>query len=152
MATRYETQFAGRRPGCWFALGIALACWLPGPPAFAGDEPGGDLRNPLPRSPEVVERGRKSYLRLCSSCHGQDGRSLDNIDGIATDLTDPDGWRFGSTDADLRRSIEQGAGDDMPPFRDRLNEAQAWELVHYVQSLWPAERPSPAAPPPGRAR
>ena len=95
--------------------------------------------NPTPYTQAAEKRGRTHYLRHCQICHGFDGRALENIDFEATDLTDPERWRFGTTDGDLFRSTKFGAGLDMPPFEAELDDTQIWELVHYLRSIGPKE-------------
>jgi mono/diheme cytochrome c family protein len=93
--------------------------------------------NPLPYTEQVLANGRKHYLRLCQTCHGYDGRALENIDFEATDLTNPEAWRYGTADGDLFRNTKDGAGQDMPPFGVRLEDREIWEVVHYLRSLGP---------------
>ncbi|MYA07205.1 MAG: cytochrome c [Holophagales bacterium] len=102
--------------------------------------------NPTPYTQAAEKRGRTHYLRHCQICHGFDGRALENIDFEATDLTDPERWRFGTTDGDLFRSTKHGAGLDMPPFEAELDDAEIWELVHYLRSLGPEEYRAAAEP------
>jgi mono/diheme cytochrome c family protein len=123
----------------------ALLPLLAAPPA---DEPAGDeaalareearrLASPLAFTPEVIGEGRKHYLRLCQNCHGKDGRALESVDFEATDLTQPDRYRHGSTDGDLFYSTKEGAGNDMPAFKDKLTDQQVWEVVWFLRSIGP---------------
>ena len=107
--------------------------------AGQADDPAVPAVNPTPYTEAAEKRGRTHYLRHCQICHGFDGRALENIDFEATDLTDPERWRFGTTDGDLFRSTKFGAGLDMPPFEAELDDAEIWELVHYLRSLGPDE-------------
>ena len=102
--------------------------------------------NPTPYTLAAGKRGRTHYLRHCQICHGFDGRALENIDFEATDLTDPERWRFGTTDGDLFRSTKFGAGLDMPPFEEELDDGEIWDLVHYLRSLGPEEYRAAAEP------
>ena len=95
--------------------------------------------NPTPYSKAAEKKGRTHYLRHCQICHGFDGRALENIDFEATDLTDPERWRFGTSDGDLFRSTKFGAGLDMPPFEADLDDEEIWDLVHYLRSIGPKE-------------
>ncbi|MCY3928173.1 MAG: c-type cytochrome [Acidobacteria bacterium] len=102
--------------------------------------------NPTPYTDAAQKRGRTHYLRHCQICHGFDGRALENIDFEAADLTDPERWRFGTTDGDLFRSTKFGAGLDMPPFEAELDDGEIWDLVHYLRSIGPkALRPKTSA-------
>ncbi|MDE0104911.1 MAG: c-type cytochrome [Bryobacterales bacterium] len=96
------------------------------------------LENPVEDSPAVLREGRKTYLRLCQYCHGADGRAQANPDFEAPSLRDPTEWRFGASDGEIFVSIRDGAGHDMPPFRDKLADREIWELVRFIRSIGPA--------------
>ena len=136
--------------GATLGLGLALAV-----PATAGDDAPAMTRDearrlasPVPYTPDAVGEGRKHYLRLCQNCHGKDGRALESFDFEATDLTKPDRYRHGSTDGDLFFSIKEGAGNDMPPFKDKLSDQQVWEVVWFLRSIGPeSARPGASATP-----
>ena len=130
------------RLATFLALGLtAAAAGQSDASAGAGpaDDPAVPAANPTPYTEAAEKRGRTHYLRHCQICHGFDGRALENIDFEATDLTDPERWRFGTTDGDLFRSTKFGAGLDMPPFEAELDDEEIWELVHYLRSLGPEE-------------
>lgn len=114
--------------------------------AGTADDPAVPAVNPTPRTQAAEKRGRTQYLRHCQICHGFDGRALENIDFEATDLTDPERWRFGTTDGDLFRSTKYGAGLDMPPFEAELDDTEIWELVHYLRSIGPEKYRAAAEP------
>ncbi len=110
--------------------------------ATIGGKPAEDVvvaANPTPYTQAAAKSGRTHYLRHCQICHGFDGRALENIDFEAADLTDPERWRFGTTDGDLFRSTKLGAGLDMPPFEAELDDDEIWDLVHYLRSIGPKE-------------
>lgn len=114
--------------------------------AGTADGPTVPAVNPTPYTQAAEKSGRTHYLRHCQICHGFDGRALENIDFEATDLTDPERWRFGTTDGDLFRSTKFGAGLDMPPFEAELDDTEIWELVHYLRSIGPEEYRAAAEP------
>ncbi|MCY3969996.1 MAG: cytochrome c [Acidobacteria bacterium] len=125
-------------------LSIGLAAAAAGQSGATGDAGQADGQavaavNPTPYTPAAEKRGRTHYLRHCQICHGFDGRALENIDFEAADLTDPERWRFGTTDGDLFRSTKFGAGLDMPPFEAELDDGEIWDLVHYLRSIGPKE-------------
>jgi mono/diheme cytochrome c family protein len=81
------------------------------------------------------------YKLHCTTCHGPDGKAQIDVIADATDLTEPDLYRNGSTPEDMHRSIEQGAGVAMPAWGPQLrNPDDLWHLVNFVRSLWPADR------------
>jgi mono/diheme cytochrome c family protein len=130
------------------ALGATQEGGCPTARESVDSQTGETVCNPVPYTAESIASGKKHYLRHCQSCHGFDGRALENIDFEAADLTAPEEWRFGATDADLFRTTRDGAGDDMPPFGVRLRDPQIWELVNYLRSIGPEElQPEPAGGP-----
>lgn len=101
------------------------------------------LKNPVPYSKKSIGQGRTTFARNCTGCHGNDGKSMVDVVADATDLTDPNGWRNGTTDGEIFRSIRDGAGASMPAFKSQIShEDDLWHLVNFVRSLWPeATRP-----------
>ena len=98
------------------------------------------LENPLAYTRASITLGKRHYLRLCQICHGADGKALENIDFEASDLTSPDYWASGDTDGDLFHSTKEGAGTEMPAFRDKLSDEQVWQIVHFIRSIGPKDR------------
>ena len=103
------------------------------------------LESPIPYGEEALREGRKHYLRLCQNCHGKDGRALESFDFEATDLTAPDRYRHGATDGDLFFSTKEGAGMDMPPFKEKLTDEQVWQVVWFLRSLGPESARPPVS-------
>lgn len=98
------------------------------------------LENPVPYTAESIKRGRTSYMRYCTECHGPDGKAQIDIIADATDLTTPKFWKHGVTPGEVYRSIRKGAGVAMPPFAMQMRrEEDTWHVVNFVQSLWPAD-------------
>ena len=142
LVARHLASASGARPVGWPSEAITDASTDGALAAFGwASTSDGDPR------PQAAEKGgRTQYLRHCHICHGFDGRALENIDFEATDLTDPERWRFGTTDGDLFRSTKYGAGLDMPPFEAELDDTEIWELVHYLRSIGPEEYRAAAEP------
>jgi mono/diheme cytochrome c family protein len=112
--------------------------------AAASREEARSLESPIAYTEEAIREGRKHYLRLCQNCHGRDGRALESFDFEATDLTAPEHYRHGATDGDLFWSTREGAGNDMPPFKAKLDDEQVWQVVWFLRSLGPeSARPFP---------
>jgi mono/diheme cytochrome c family protein len=100
-----------------------------------------------PYTPESVKNGRAVYDQSgCAACHGERGlgdgssRSLQDDWGNpinASDLTR--GYlKCGNTGADLYRTLMTGVGGTpMPSFMDSMKPQEAWDLVHYIESLSP---------------
>lgn len=91
-----------------------------------------------PKTP--VERGERSFVRLCSGCHGADGRGVrrPGLKVPPKDLTDPAlHERLG--EGGLRRTLRDGKGQ-MPAFGNLLPEQEIDELIAYLKTL-----PNPAS-------
>ncbi len=95
--------------------------------------------DPLAFSKAAAVRGKSYYLINCQQCHDADGRALANIDFIAADLTAPDTWYYGTTLLHVFRSIKYGAGLEMPPFKDSLEDETIWQIVAHVFNIGPKE-------------
>jgi len=133
----FEPQiFAGLVSSClivlWCGAGIGVA---------AQDRATG--KNPVAYSPASIARGKTYFLQNCQSCHDEDGRARSAAVAIAADLTAPDRWKFGSGDAELFKTIKNGAAEAMPPFASDLKDEQIWDVVNFIRSIGPeTKRPN----------
>ena len=50
-----------------------------------------------------------------------------------------DTWYYGTTPLHIFRSIKFGAGLEMPPFKDSLDDETIWQIVAHVLNIGPAE-------------
>jgi mono/diheme cytochrome c family protein len=82
----------------------------------------------------------------CEKCHGAQGKGDGaSVPGLLDewghhivpfDFTTSTNRKCGSTAADLYRTFMTGvSGTPMPSFADSLQPAEAWDLVHYLQTL-----------------
>lgn len=102
------------------------------------------LRDPVPFTRKSIAKGRDLFLRNCVGCHGDDGKALIDVVANATDLTDPKGFRDGTSDGEIFRSIRDGAGASMPSFKSQIDkEEDLWYLVNFIHSLWPTDAQPP---------
>src|ERR1700682_1276296 len=104
----------------------------------------------IPRQPAMnsqsVTSGKALYEKLeCAKCHGDTGRGdgpssheLKNDWGdpiVAADLT-AGHFKCGGTPADIYRVFMTGLnGTPMPSYVDSIKPEEAWQLVHYIESL-----------------
>ena len=124
-------------------------------PRFAsGSEPS---PTPVSAPPQVTEqriaRGASIYVDSgCPSCHGAEGRGdgrsgqdLKTAEGdpiIPRDLTHKWSFRGGHTPSDIYRRIANGMdGSSMAAYEEVLEPNDLWDLVFYVLSLSPEQRP-----------
>ncbi|HMB08810.1 MAG TPA: cytochrome c [Isosphaeraceae bacterium] len=75
------------------------------------------------------------YTRYCIRCHGVDGRGVWDIPGVP-DFTNPL-WQACHPDPALTRSILEGRGAIMPPFRGTLTLEEAWAMGRYLRTFVP---------------
>ena len=99
------------------------------------------LKSPVPSTSDSIARGKRLYqTHACANCHGADGKALIEVVANATDLTDPSVWKNGTSEGLVFRSIRDGAGLAMPPFKTEVeSQDDLWHLVNFVRSLWPAK-------------
>jgi mono/diheme cytochrome c family protein len=96
------------------------------------------LKDPVPYSKKSIAAGRELFMANCTGCHGEDGKAQGAIIADATDLTTPSLYKSGTSDGEIFRSIRDGAGEQMPPFKYQMSdEKDMWNLVNFIHSLWP---------------
>jgi Cytochrome C oxidase, cbb3-type, subunit III len=88
------------------------------------------------RSPEQEKRVVIGlYNRYCIRCHGVDGRGIWDIPDVP-DFTNAR-WQATRTDGQLARSIVEGRGAVMPPFRGTLTLEESWAMARYLRTFIP---------------
>ena len=111
----------------------------PTTPKRGGNPAAAKVANPVPATPASVAAGRKTYMLLCSRCHGPSGQGDGGgagAGGQPADFTD-DVWDFGSSDGEIFAAIQQGTSADMDSYAERISAAETWNLVNYLKSLRP---------------
>ncbi|MGA6829306.1 c-type cytochrome [Nitrospira sp. NS4] len=99
------------------------------------------LTNPLPDSPEIVEKGKALYngRGTCFNCHGKDGSG----NGMAAVGLDPSPrnfqhhgfWRH-RTEGEIFWVIKHGSpGTAMIGFGDQLTDEEIWSIIQYERSF-----------------
>jgi mono/diheme cytochrome c family protein len=91
--------------------------------------------NPIQSDAPSIERGKKTYLALCSACHGVTAEG----DGIVGSALDPKPTNLKAMsgrheDGDFAWKIANGRGA-MPAWKATLKQDQIWDLVNYIQNL-----------------
>ena len=124
-------------------------------PRFApGSEPSPtSVSTPPQVTVQRIARGVSIYVDSgCPSCHGAEGRGdgrsgqdLKTAEGdpiIPRDLTHKWSFRGGHTPSDIYRRIANGMdGSSMAAYEEVLEPDDLWDLVFYVLSLSPEQRP-----------
>ena len=89
-----------------------------------------------------ISEGKRLYENFnCVGCHSHGGG------GMGPALMD-DKWIYGSHPATVYESIVEGRPNGMPSFRNKISEAQLWQIVAYVESM---SGQAPLAALPGRS-
>lgn len=100
------------------------------------------LQNPFSKDASSADKGKRLYQQFCVQCHGEDGKAQFQVVAAAADLTVPAEFKQGSSDGEIFRSIRDGAGLSMPPFKGQIKtDDDLWHLVNYVRSLSGANSP-----------
>lgn len=123
------------------ALGSDMEVLQPRVPAHLIEEARG-WKNPLEATPENIEKGKTFFhgKAFCATCHGRDGRGLNDIPGLRGKLprnfTDQ-AWQAARADGELFWILKNGSpGTDMAPFIPLvLTEEEAWQVLLYVRSF-----------------
>jgi mono/diheme cytochrome c family protein len=118
------------------------------------------LRSPTTSAPPLptldaalVTRGREVYLQNCAACHGAAAQGAPNWQrpNARGDLPAPphddSGHTWRHSDVELTGIISNGMRDvfnktpelTMPPFKDRLRDADIAAVIAYFKSLWSPE-------------
>ncbi len=117
-------------------------------PRFAREAPEDPISVPPDPGTSVasVSRGAAIYQKYnCSQCHGTtargDGPSASALKddwgnvSVVYDLTQGH-FKCGDKPADIYKVFMAGlSGTPMPAFADSLSSADAWDLVHFIESL-----------------
>ena len=76
-----------------------------------------------------IAQGQRYYAWMnCAGCHFHGGG------GIGPPLMDSD-WRYGGSMQQIVDTILEGRPNGMPSFKNKITQAQAWQLAAYVRSL-----------------
>ena len=76
----------------------------------------------------IAEGKRLFTFYNCAGCHSNGGG------GMGPALMD-DKWVYGSRSANIFASIVEGRPNGMPSWRNKIPDAQVWQIVAYVQSM-----------------
>src|SRR5215467_58585 len=86
--------------------------------------------NPEAKNPAATVAGRKSFMRLCANCHGEDGSGEGSR---AADLRSPD--IQSQTDGALFWKITNGNTTNGMPSFAALPETDRWDIVTFLRTL-----------------
>lgn len=122
---------------CLIMLGKAVTGLASGAlPEKLSQEQARELVNPISYTSISLKRGQLAFTQYCAACHDRDGKARSAVLTKAADLTNPASWSYGDTDGEILRTILEGAGNNMPPFKYMISsEKTVWDIVNFVHSL-----------------
>src|SRR5205085_577347 len=92
--------------------------------------PPAPTKNPAEENAVAVNEGKQLFdWYNCSGCHSHGGGGA-----IGPPLID-EKWIYGGDPAQVFSTIVEGRPNGMPSFRQKIPDAQVWELVAYVRSM-----------------
>jgi len=103
---------------------------------------GAKLKNPLPRTSDVMKRGQATFNTYCLVCHGPAGEG----DGTVV----PKFPRPPSLQSEKIRTMEDSGiyhiitmGQNlMPSYAAQVAPADRWALIHYIRALQRSKKPT----------
>lgn len=105
-------------------------------PKKGGNPDAAKIKNPVASTPESIGAGKRVYQRLCTKCHGPEGKG----DGEAatgaqpSDLTAP-ALQYGSSDGEMFSVLRHGTSRDMESYAERISETDTWNVIDYIKTL-----------------
>jgi mono/diheme cytochrome c family protein len=96
-------------------------------------------------TPDELAQAATDYKNACIKCHKADGAggSFDN-DGKEVKVPDLRTHGLKDKDSELAEQIAEG-GDDMPPFKSKLDAARINNLVRYIRREFHHQTPGAPA-------
>lgn len=107
------------------------------------EEAGAALKNPLPRTKEVLLRGQTMFNTYCIVCHGPNGEGDGSVvpkiprpPSLQSDkiMNYPDGSVF--------HIITRGQ-NIMPSYASQVQVNDRWAIIHYLRALQRSKHPTP---------
>jgi mono/diheme cytochrome c family protein len=106
--------------------------------------------NPVPDTPDTLEKGKALYTMACVACHGADGRGdgpltkKTTINPAPRNFANPDFQRL-RTDGELYWILKNGShGTEMMRMDFFFTDQELWTLVRYIRTFGPKPgTPSP---------
>jgi mono/diheme cytochrome c family protein len=114
------------------------------PLGVASQDEAAVLVNPLPRTAEVLEKGRAGYTNHCVVCHGPLGNGVPTLtkayNAKPANLVSQQFRDY--PDGKIYWAIVKGK-NAMPSYAYDLSEEERWAVVHYVRALQRAQSALP---------
>ena len=94
------------------------------------------LVNPLKGQAAATAEGKKTFVQLCSMCHGDKGKG-DGVAGLALNPR-PANYTLEKTQMQSDGVFFWKMSEGRPPmasYKTILSETQRWQLVNYIREL-----------------
>jgi mono/diheme cytochrome c family protein len=97
---------------------------------------GKKLKNPLPATLEVMNRGKKMFGVYCSHCHGDKGRGNGKVAKAFPGFAFPIAGKsaLDMPDGEVFHIISHGR-NQMPSHAAQITPKDRWALIHYLRDL-----------------
>ena len=113
-----------------------------------------DVKNPLPLTVDVLDRGKALFTRECMVCHGDAGRGNGPYRmGLQPSPPDFGDGSYGPdyTDADYFWRISEGLPwSAMPAWKLQYGDDDRWSVVHYIRTMFTQTEDRPTPPEAGK--
>ncbi len=120
-----------------FPDGLTLRAPVPGTVARGYlPIPRREFPNPVPETPEAIERGRKVFMTYCVVCHGESGKGDGLVPahgGVVPPPLVSDSVR-GKKDRILFAIVSTGLGN-MAGYGPQIDREDRWKVIRYVRTL-----------------
>ena len=114
---------------------IVFALQAPTAPKKGGNPEAAKIKSPVPSSPESIAAGRRVYQRLCTRCHGAQGKGDGGAAGaVPSDLSDAQ-WDYGGSDGEIFSVIHDGTSNDMEGYASRISDTDIWNVVNFLRTF-----------------
>ena len=118
---------------------IVLMWLMPGQadaPKKGGNPEAAKIANPVKATPDSIAAGKRVYQRLCTKCHGPEGKG----DGEAATGAQPSDLtaatlQYGASDGEMFSVLRHGTSRDMESYAERISEADTWNVINYIKTL-----------------
>ena len=92
-----------------------------------------EIKNPIVRNSDSVQRGKVIYQDNCASCHGDEIKGLSAQEaGLTVDTPNLKKRILTHSDGDFFWKIQHGR-EEMPSFSDSLTDKETWEVINYIR-------------------
>jgi mono/diheme cytochrome c family protein len=111
----------------WLSIITIALLQSPAAPKKGGNPEAANIKNPVAASAESASAGKRVYTRMCSRCHGPEGKG----DGTAASAP----VDYGGSDGEIFAVIHDGVSTDMEGYAARLSDTDIWNVVNFVRSV-----------------